>query len=109
MNEKDIENAILDYLAIVPGAKFWNVDVTGIFDAKKGIFRRRRSKHRYKGVSDIIGFYRGKFVAIEVKTPARRNRVTPEQEEFLSTAVNNGQISIIAHSVKCVADVFARL
>ncbi len=107
--EKEIENAILDYLAILPNAKFWKVDVGGIFDAKKGVFRKRKSKHRYLGVADIIGFYRGRFVAIEVKTPSRRKNTTAHQEEFLEAAVVNGQIAIVACSVQEVANVLVKL
>ncbi len=107
--EKQIESAILDYLNILPEAKFWKVDCTGIFDPKKGVFRQKRSKHRYKGVSDIIGFYRGRFIAIEVKTPSRRKKTTVEQEEFLEAAASNGQIAIVACSVQEVANVLVKL
>ena len=94
---------------MLPRAKFWKVDCTGIFDAKKGVFRQRKSKHRKKGVSDIIGFYRGRFIAIEVKTPARRKKTTKEQEEFLESAAENGQLAIVACSVQEVANVLVKL
>ena len=109
VKEKEIENSILDYLAILPNAKFWKVDTTGIFDSKKGVFRQRKSKHRYKGVSDIIGFYKCRFIAIEVKTPSRRKNTTVYQEEFLEAAASNGQIAIVACSVQEVANVLVKL
>lgn len=91
MIEKDIENNILYYLSMKSPGTFWKVDVGGIFDAAKKTFRKRKSKYQYKGVPDIIGFYRGKFVSFEIKTPQRRNQCTEEQKQFGKTCVNNGQ------------------
>jgi len=101
-SEKEIENAILDYLALVPGFEAWKVDTVGVYDAQKGVRRKRSSKHRYKGVPDIIGFYKGRFWAVEVKTPKRRSQTTPEQAEFLKLATHNGQVAMVATSVEDV-------
>ena len=57
-----------------------------------------------KGVSDIIGIYKGKFLAIEVKT--EKGRLSKHQEEFLDHVVWNGGIAIVARSVD---DVFEGL
>jgi penicillin-binding protein-related factor A (putative recombinase) len=106
--EKQIENAILEYLAMVPGFEAWNVDTVGIFDPKTGGYRQKKKGPQQKGVSDIIGFYKGKFWAIEVKTPERMYRkdgterkgaVSPEQKHFIKTAQDNGQIGIVVTSV----------
>ena len=102
--EKDIENAILEYLACVPGFEAWKVDTLGVYDARKGTFRRRRSGARYKGVSDIIGAYKNKAWFIEVKPPERRKRLTPEQAYFLETMRGAGQVAIVATSVEEVAE-----
>jgi penicillin-binding protein-related factor A (putative recombinase) len=98
-SEKQIENAVLQYLAMVPGFEAWKVDTTGIYDAKRGAYRKRSSGTRYKGVSDIIGFYKGKFWAIEIKTPQRRNQLTDEQRSFLDMARRNGQVALVITSV----------
>ena len=67
MKESEIENAILDYLNILKDAFFWKNPASGFFDGKK--MRRHKSKYAINGVSDILGIYRGRFVALEIKTP----------------------------------------
>jgi len=49
------------------------------------------------GVSDIIGIFRGRPLAIEVKT--KKGRVSEHQENFLNNFRENGGIAIIARSV----------
>jgi penicillin-binding protein-related factor A (putative recombinase) len=56
-----------------------------------------------KGVSDIIGCWNGRFLAIEVKTPA--GRVTDDQRKFLGRIRNHGGIAfVVARSVDDVID-----
>ena len=50
-----------------------------------------------KGVSDILGCYKGRFLAIEVKTPG--GRTSPEQERFLANVNDAGGIAFVAHSI----------
>lgn len=50
------------------------------------------------GSSDIIGIYRGRFVAIEVKTDS--GRLSPDQEKFLQAVSENGGIAGIARGVE---------
>lgn len=57
------------------------------------------------GSSDLIGWYRGRFLAIEVKS--RRGIVTEEQRNFLDEVNGNGGIGIIARSVDDVLDALA--
>lgn len=47
-----------------------------------------------KGSSDIIGIYRGRFLAIEVKTP--KGRVSKEQENFIDIVNKAGGIAFVA-------------
>lgn len=56
------------------------------------------------GSSDLIGFYRGRFLAIECKSA--RGRPTEEQQNFLDEVTRNGGIGIVARSVE---DVLERL
>jgi Holliday junction resolvase len=53
-----------------------------------------------KGVSDIIGIYRGKFLAIEVKT--ERGKLTDAQRAFLDRVNREGGIAFVARSVEDV-------
>ena len=55
-----------------------------------------------KGISDIIGIYKGRFLAIEVK---RDNQIpTPLQQAFLDEVKANGGIAILARSAKDVIE-----
>ena len=50
------------------------------------------------GVSDILGLFEGKFLAIEVKTP--KNRVRPaHQKNFIKRINKGGGIAFFATSV----------
>lgn len=50
-------------------AMFWTNPQAGYFDTKRNTFRRHTSKFYFKGISDILGVYAGKIVAIEIKLP----------------------------------------
>jgi len=53
-----------------------------------------------KGVADIIGCYKGRFIAIEVKVGSRQ--LTPQQAAFLSQVERAGGCAFVARSVKDV-------
>lgn len=55
-----------------------------------------------KGVSDILGIYKGKPLAIEVKT--ERGRLSQFQDEFLERWKKEGGIGFVARSVDDVID-----
>jgi len=48
------------------------------------------------GSSDLIGLYRGRFLAVEIKTPT--GKATPEQLRFIEAVKRNGGIAGIARS-----------
>ena len=52
------------------------------------------------GGSDLIGIYKGRFVAIEVKQPGKKT--TQAQDNFLNTIRQNGGIEGVAY---CADDV----
>lgn len=57
-------------------------------------------RHRHKssvGVSDIVGVYKGKPLAIEVKVKAKKG--TPKQEEFLERMRIEGGLGFIARNL----------
>lgn len=101
LSEKQIENAILNYLAYVDGF-FWKNNSVGIYDAKKGLYRKSRNKFAINGVSDIIGVYKGRAVFIEVK--AKRGRLSPSQVKFLDEVKKQGAIAGVAKSVDDVIE-----
>lgn len=101
IKEKDIENAILDYLTVCPG-QFWRNNSVGVYDAAKKTFRRPSRYHR-NGVSDILGILPcGTFVAIEVKTP--KGRLSENQKQFLKDIQEYNGIAFVARSVDDVRE-----
>lgn len=50
------------------------------------------------GGADLIGIYRGRFVAIEIKTPIGRQ--SPEQRAFQSLVERKGGIYVVLRSVE---------
>ena len=56
----------------------------------------------YPGVSDFLGIYKGRFLAIEAKAP--HGKPSPAQTEFLDRVRKDGGIAILAYSVDDVID-----
>lgn len=63
-------------------------------------FRRNFNPHKIRGVSDILGMYKGKFFAIEVKAP--KGRTSDEQATFLANIHKEGGIAFVARSIEDV-------
>jgi hypothetical protein len=55
-----------------------------------------------KGIADILGCWKGRFVAIEVKRPG--GRISQEQERFLEAIRRHGGIGFVARSVEDVIE-----
>lgn len=94
--EKQIKNQILSWLR-TQGVFAWQNDSVGIWDAKRGVYRKQRGPYHLRGVSDILGIWQGKFLAIEVKT--KTGRVSPEQAAYLDTVNAKGGIGLVARSL----------
>lgn len=99
LKEKAIENQILSWLKINKIFAF-KVERTGIYDAKIGCFRRKNSVHHIRGVSDILGIYKKRMLAIEVK--AAKGSLSRFQTMFLQDVNNNGGVAIVARSIEDV-------
>jgi penicillin-binding protein-related factor A (putative recombinase) len=109
--EKDIQNHILAYLK-ARRVFAWQVDSVGIYDQARGVYRS--NKNKLKGVSDIIGIFKGRPLAIEVKvdtlkdhkgtTLRNKGYPTKEQKEFLQKFSDEGGIAFIARSVEDVEE-----
>ena len=96
--EKAIETAILMYLNYLPGCFAWKNNSTGIFDQARGCYRKSKNKYAINGVSDILGVYQGRFLAIEVKKPGAPD-ATDEQKNFIKRIGKSGGIAGVARSV----------
>lgn len=95
--EKDIEKSILQYLEFVPGCFAWKSNTVGIFDPVRKVYRKQKNKYAINGVADILGIYKGKFIALEVKS--RTGKPSQEQKIFLENIERNGGIAGIVRSV----------
>lgn len=94
--EKAIENSILSFLK-AHGIFCFKVDTVGIFDPTKKIYRKKNSIHHIKGVSDILGIYKGRMLAVEVKSA--KGRLTEEQQDFLNKVNEEGGFGLMARSI----------
>jgi hypothetical protein len=56
----------------------------------------------YPGVADILGCYKGRMIAIELKSPT--GKATPDQERFLQNVKDAGGIAFIAKTLDEVID-----
>ena len=66
------------------GAFAWRASSTGIYDKSLGLYRTSPKK----GVSDILGCYKGHLLAIEVKIG--KDRLSEEQTGFLTNVLRAG-------------------
>lgn len=103
--ETEIQKEIMEYL--------WGKDIfcwrnnsVGVFDPFKCKYRKP-SKYEIMGVSDILGVYKGKFLAIEVKSA--KGRTTDNQANFIHKVIENDGIAFVAKSVEDVDLMFKKL
>ena len=94
-----VQAAILSYLDL-KGIFHFRINNTGIWHPTRKIFFKPR--HLTPGVSDILGIYKQRFLAIEVKSS--KGKVSPEQTKFLEEVIANGGIGFVARSVQDVID-----
>lgn len=98
--EKDIQKSILDYLH-AKKVFCWK-------QANTGIYKPDGSGYipiGLKGVSDILGCYKGRFLAIEVKRPS--GKLSPDQELFLNHVRENGGIALVARSIDDIINIIS--
>lgn len=74
----------------------WRVNNMGIPDPRcKGGWRKQNG-YNMVGMSDILGVYEGKFLAIEVKAPSRIKNVSEKQQEFIERVKKEGGTAFVA-------------
>lgn len=106
ISEKAIETQILTWL-MYKGIFSWKINRTGVYDVKRGVFRKPVSRFELKGIPDICGVFLGKPLFIEVK--AKDGRVSPDQQAFLQRAQNEGALCLVAKSVEDVEEFLKRV
>lgn len=100
--EKILENQILGYLKYRQIFAF-KIKTVGTYDPKLQRFRKPSPWYR-RGVSDIVGIYRGKPFAIEVKS--RKGVLTEEQKLFLLDWQKEKGLALVARSLEDVESFF---
>lgn len=96
--EQEIKRDIVTYLKMM-GAFVWVTTNVGVYDKASGSYRRM-SGSQMRGVADVIGVFRKRPLAVEVKS--HRGKLSPFQEEFLRRFAESGGIAIVARSVQDV-------
>lgn len=92
MKEINIQNLIRLELSKIGAIVFRNN--VGLFLTEDG---RKIRTGLCIGSADLIGWYKGKFLAIEVKQPGKN--ATPDQQNFINQVNDSGGIAFVAHSV----------
>lgn len=103
MKENDIQNQILDYLALQKGIYFYRSNNTGLYDATKKIFRKRRA-YCPNGIPDIIVIKNGLFIGIEVKK--KGSYLSPDQRIFQKNVEAAGGVYVLARSIDDLKGLF---
>ncbi len=97
-SESDIKRQICEFLSLNK-ILHWTVYNGGIYDRASGGYRRLTGSYR-KGVSDLLGIYKQRPLAIEVKS--KYGVLSPFQQQFLLEFAEAGGIAIVAKSVEDV-------
>lgn len=98
--EQQVKNQISDFLNF-KGIFFWWNHSTGMFDPTRKQYRKRNGKYDMRGTSDILGIFKGRLLAIEVKATTK-----PSQHQilFLTRVIEAGGIGMVAYSVQDVIE-----
>lgn len=99
-----IESECLAWLNSVPGVFAWKNHTAGFFDPKRRIFRRHHSPWAIRGTSDILGVYRGRLIAVEVK--AKGGRISSEQSLFIDRVREFGALACVVWSLDELREAF---
>lgn len=105
-SESIIKQQICHYLSLLKkDCTFWINSSTGIYDPTLKRFRRSNSPYQRNGVSDILGIYKTRMLAVEVKS--QTGRLSAAQKLFLKEIERYGGIAIVARSIEDVKKALA--
>ena len=79
--EKLLETRILDWLNSLSECFAFKINTTGIYDAKRKVWRKNNGRHIHNGTCDIFGVIDKQFFGIEVK--AGYNKPSADQIKFM--------------------------
>lgn len=72
-------------------------------------FKVHGSAYQTTGIPDILGCYKGRFVAFEVKLPGRENTLSPRQRLMLLRVRQHGGTSAMITSTRGALNVIMEL
>lgn len=90
MTEQQIQNKIIKYLKTI-------AYVVKIISASKS------------GIPDLLVLYKGKFIALEVKTPDKKNNVSDLQEHNINEIIRNGGLAYVVWELNQVKEIIEGL
>lgn len=106
LSEKKIQSAILNYFGMLRDAYVWRNNsgaATQTNKSGKSYFMR----FGLKGSADIIGCYKGRFIAIEVKSA--KGKTSEEQDKFIAEINRCGGYAIVARSLDDAQALIAKI
>ena len=90
MQEQTIQKSIIKYLKT-------KAYVVKIVSASKS------------GIPDLLVCYKGKFIALEVKTPDKKNNVSDLQQHNINEIIRNGGLAFVVWELNQVKDIIKGL
>lgn len=94
-----LTKSVIDWLRW-KGILAWRNNNGAVFDPKRGI-HRKPPPGALKGVPDILGILPdGTFLGVEIKTG--KDKLSPEQNDFLNQAIIRGAVAFEARTLECV-------
>lgn len=97
-----LTDAVIKYFKLNGGIAY-RINTMGVFDKAKGTFRTSGMK---KGLPDVIGIYKGKFIGVEIKIG--KDRQSEDQKDREQEIKSNGGLYYIAvefDQIKPILDV----
>lgn len=95
--EKLVQNACMAWLSRVQNCITFTIRNGGIYDPKRGIFRRNMDPYYRPGVADVLGIINHIPLAIEFKSDT--GRLSEAQKEFGKDWEMNGGIYLVIRSL----------
>jgi len=98
----DLTNQVINHIYLAGGFSYRSSSV-GVFDTKRMHFRAAAKK----GVADVIGCFKGRFIAVEIKIGT--DRLSDEQEGFMRNIEHVGGKAIVAKDLEGFKEAWAKV
>lgn len=102
-----VVKAVSDYLSYMEktGKGIWWLCRNMTYNANAGCMIKNHNPINKNGLSDIMGVYRGKFYALEVKAP--KGRQSPSQKDFEGNVESHGAVYILVRGIEDIEHIFS--